>query len=32
MRIAWLLVLLLGFPAMTLAHDETKPETPPHGQ
>ena len=28
MRIAWLLVLLLGFPAMTLAHDETKPETP----
>ncbi len=28
MLIAWLLVLLLGAPAMTLAHDETKPETP----
>lgn len=28
MLIAWLLVLLVGFPAMTLAHDETKPETP----
>jgi uncharacterized protein YggE len=27
MRIAWLL-LLLGFPVVTLAHDETKPETP----
>lgn len=28
MRIAWLLVLLLAFPVVTLAHDETKPETP----
>ncbi len=28
MLIAWLLVLLLGAPAVTLAHDETKPETP----
>jgi uncharacterized protein YggE len=28
MLIAWLLVLLLGFPVVTLAHDETKPETP----
>ena len=28
MRMAWLLVLLLGFPVVTLAHDETKPETP----
>ncbi|MEK6787167.1 MAG: SIMPL domain-containing protein [Nitrospirota bacterium] len=27
MLIAWLLVLLLGAPAITLAHDETKPET-----
>jgi uncharacterized protein YggE len=28
MLIAWLLALLLGFPVVTLAHDETKPETP----
>lgn len=28
MRMVWLLVLLLGFPVVTLAHDETKPETP----
>ncbi len=28
MRIAWLLVLLLGVPVVTLAHDETKLETP----
>ncbi|MBH0202737.1 MAG: SIMPL domain-containing protein [Nitrospira sp.] len=28
MRIAWLLVLLLGFPVVTQAHDEAKPETP----
>src|SRR6187399_2226482 len=28
MRMTWLLVLLLGFPVVTLAHDETKPETP----
>ena len=28
MRITWLLVLLLGIPVVTLAHDETKPETP----
>jgi uncharacterized protein len=28
MRMVWLLVLLLGFPAVTQAHDETKPETP----
>jgi hypothetical protein len=28
MGIVWLLVLLLGGPAVTQAHDETKPETP----
>ena len=28
MRIVWLAVVLLGFPVVTLAHDETKPETP----
>ena len=28
MRTAWLLVLLMAFPVVTLAHDETKPETP----
>ncbi len=28
MRMVWLLVLLLGFPVVTPAHDETKPETP----
>ena len=28
MRMVWLLVLLLGFPVVGLAHDETKPETP----
>ena len=28
MRMVWLLVLLLGFPVVTTAHDETKPETP----
>lgn len=27
MRIVWLLALLLGLPAVTQAHDETKPET-----
>ncbi|MBX3302574.1 MAG: SIMPL domain-containing protein [Nitrospira sp.] len=28
MRIVWLLALLLGLPAVTQAHDETRPETP----
>ena len=28
MRMTWLLVLLLGFPVVTLAHDETRPEMP----
>ena len=28
MRTIWLLVLLLGFPVVTPAHDETKPEMP----